>query len=371
MHEGWSWVRGWTCVAWLLIGCGADALEHEGCEDCEPDAPVAACRDGSTSRPPRAPEPGTLRITEWMADPDGSDAELEWVEVSFESAADLYGIELGPSLDVLHAVIEGDDCVPVDAGSRIVIGASPAAAPRVDAELPFSLGNSGLRAIVVAEGGRLLDRVEYVEAIEGVAWQLDSSGTLCEARDPYFAANLGTPGYPNPACPAVLSAGECFDEGLPRAIVVPRSGDAIISEWMANPDAVDNRDGEWVEVRFSAAADANGLVLSDLAGAEATVESEHCVAVPPNGHVVFARNVEPLENGGVEPVVAPLSLSLNNRNEQLTLRVGEQVLDVVAYDGAESGVATQVDDDGRVCAAVDLYGDGDLGTPGAPNPSCF
>jgi hypothetical protein len=306
-----------------------------------------------------------------MANPKGSDAELEWVEVSFATDADLYGVQVGPALDELHDAIEGQDCVPVDAGSTIVFGASPAAAPRVDAELPFSLGNSGPRAIVLAENGRLLDRVDYDGTVEGVAWQVDSDGEICEATASYSAQNAGTPGAPNQACPVILAPGQCLEGDRPRAIVVPQPGQALISEWMANPDAVDNHEGEWVEVRFDAAADANGLTLSDLSGAQAQVQSDTCIAVRAGGHVVFARSFDPLKNGGVEPVVALLSLSLNNRDEQLTLQTAEHVLDVVSYDAAQAGIATQVDEAGRVCAAMDPYGEGDLGTPGAPNPSCF
>ncbi len=52
------------------------------------------------------------------------------------------------------------------------------------------------------------------------------------------------------------------------------------------------------------------------------------------------------------------------------LRVGDQVLDSVSYARAKAGVAVQVDALGNVCDAVQAYGDGDLGTPGAPNPWC-
>ena len=65
------------------------------------------------------------------------------------------------------------------------------------------------------------------------------------------------------------------------------------------------------------------------------------------------------------------SISLNTRAEEITLHVGGEAIDPVAYATAPRGVATQVDADGRVCAAVDSYGDGDLGTPGLANPSCF
>jgi hypothetical protein len=125
-----------------------------------------------------------------------------------------------------------------------------------------------------------------------------------------------------------------------------------------------------VEVRFDAAVDLNGLVLSDLASST-TVESEDCLRVKAGAHLVFARNASPTENGGIEAVDADLSLSLNNGNETITLSIGDQVLDTVTYDRSTAGVATQVDAFGNVCDAVQAYGDGDLGTPGSANPWCF
>jgi hypothetical protein len=318
------------------------------------------------------PAPGEVQITEWMANPQGADADLEWVEALFIADADLNGFQLGSAPDALNVVVEQEDCFPVGAGRRVVFGASPAAAPRVDAELEFSLGNSGERSIVAGIEGVVLDRVDYDGTVEGIAWQVDPSGEICLAlpQEEYLAGNFGTPGDANPGCPPVLGLGMCFDGGSPRDIVSPQPGEARITEWMANPSAVGNREGEWVEVRFDAAVDLNGLVLSDLASST-TVESEDCLRVKAGAHLVFARNASPTENGGIEAVDADLSLSLNNGNETITLSIGDQVLDTVTYDRSTAGVATQVDAFGNVCDAVQAYGDGDLGTPGSANPWCF
>jgi hypothetical protein len=93
--------------------------------------------------------------------------------------------------------------------------------------------------------------------------------------------------------------------------------------------------------------------------------------VKAGAHLVFARNANPAENGGIEGVDADLSLSLNNDDETITLSIGDQVLDAVTYERSEAGVATQIDAFGNVCNAVHAYGDGDLGTPGSANPWCF
>jgi hypothetical protein len=173
MLEARGWAHRAACIGLLCCGCG-EVIVGSGPEGLEPDDASLkdTCLDEGIRREVDQPSPGDVRITEWMANPDGRDSMFEWVEVWFGKDADLRGLELGPSLEALRIVVDGEDCFPVDAGSWVVFGASPAAAPRVDAELRFSLGNSGVRSIVVAVGGKLLDRVDYDGAVEGVATQL-------------------------------------------------------------------------------------------------------------------------------------------------------------------------------------------------------
>jgi hypothetical protein len=340
---------------------------------CETVRVEGLCIEGESGRAIRLPEAADVRITEWMANPEGADADFEWVEARFDADVDLNGFQLGTAPDALKVVVDQEPCFPVDAGTRVVFGASPAAAPRVDADLKLSLGNSGPRVIIAAADGVTLDRVDYDGTVEGVAWQLDPYGEVClaHAADEYLEANFGTPGHANPECPIVLQSGMCFDEGTPRHIVSPEPGGATITEWMANPLAVGNREGEWVEVRFDAAVDLNGLAWADLTSSTATVEHDDCLHVAAGSHVVFARNLNPEENGGIEAAGAKLSLSLNNIDETITLSVDGQVLDSVSYARSNAGVATQIDDAGNLCDAVHAYGDGDLGTPGLANPWCF
>ena len=339
---------------------------------CEVVGIEGTCLEGGAGRAIHMPAPGEVRITEWMANPEGADADFEWVEALFDAEVDLNGFQLGPAPDALKAVGDQEECFPVDAGARVVFGASPAAAPRVDAELGFSLGNSGPRSILAGVDGVVLDQVDYDGTSAGVAWQLGSNDEVCltPTNDEYIPGNFGTPGENNPPCAPVLGPGMCFEDGIARDILSPRRGEAHITEWMANPSAVGNREGEWVEVRFDAAVDLNGLVSSDLTSTTTTIEDDECLRVRAGAHVVFARNTNPDENGGIEGVAAELSVSLNNSDETITLSVDDQVLDSVTYERSKVGVATQVDELGNRCDAVHTYGDGDLGTPGAANPWC-
>ncbi|KPK16113.1 MAG: hypothetical protein AMJ62_06915 [Myxococcales bacterium SG8_38] len=340
--------------------------------DCAASPTEGFCLSGDSVRAVRPPAPGDLRITEWMANPAGPDADFEWVEVAFDADVDLNGFHLGPAPHAMNAVVEGEECFAVDAGTRLVFGGSPAAAPRVDAKLGFSLGNSGARSIVAGHGGTILHRLDYETTTEGFAWQTDRDQKVCLAlpTDEYAEGNFGTPGAENRPCPIELGPGECFDERVPRPVVSPAPGQALITEWMANPSAVGNREGEWVEVRLDADLDLNGLTLSDRVGGTTLLEDEQCLRVAAGTHLVLARSTDPLVNGGIEDVDGELSLSLNNGDETITLRVGDEVLDSVAYERSEPGVATQIDELGRICAAVRPYGEGDLGTPGSANPPC-
>jgi len=339
---------------------------------CDSSPLEGTCAEHGVARTRVAPRAGDVRITEWMANPEGLDADFEWIELTFDTAADLTGLQLGPSPDGLAVAVEGTACFPVDAGARVVFGASPAAAPRVDAELGFSLANSGSRNIVVGVDDQVLDLVRYEGTTEGAAWQVDADAGLCLAADSneYAPGNFGTPGEPNPSCPTVLQPGTCLEGKLAREIITPAVGEAYISEWMADPDAVENRAGEWVEVRLDAPVDLNDLTLTDLSGSSATLQSDDCLSVPAGTHVVWVREADGNVNGGIDGAAAELSLSLNNRDEAISLSVGDAVLDSVSYARAERGVATQVDPLGNVCSATTRYGDGDFGTPGSPNPWC-
>ncbi len=355
-----------VCVAAAGSGCGepitGPGKPLDGAADPVPSEPT--CLDGDRRREANPPPAGSVRVSEWMANPEGRDTDLEWVELWISDAADLRGLELGPSPDALAPVVDDDSCFPVDAGSWVVFGASPAAAPRVDAELPFSLGNSGSRSIIVAVDGVVIDRVDYEGADEDVVGRIDTEGRRCHGGE-------ATPGVANPPCPVVLEAGECLDEGTPRAVKPPALGEAWISEWMADPASVDNRSGEWVEVRLDTASDLNGLTLSDRSGSSTVVESDACLSVDPGTHILFARELDSSKNGGLEGALRPLGISLNNRDETIRLEADGKELDLVTYESAERGVAMQVDELGSRCAAVDSYGEGDLGTPGAANPPCL
>jgi hypothetical protein len=156
-------------------------------------------------------------------------------------------------------------------------------------------------------------------------------------------------------------------------------GDLVITEILQDPDAVADALGEWFEVlnASGAAVDLGGLVLSDL-DIDHHVVDGHPV-VPAGGRAVFGRNADPATNGGVAVDVV-FRMWLANGTDELILSNEAGVIDEVAWDGgaafpdprgaamAVSEAALQDNDlGGSWCEAVTPFGDGDHGTPGAPN----
>ncbi|MEM9729042.1 MAG: lamin tail domain-containing protein [Myxococcota bacterium] len=337
----------------------------------EPALPISCIRADGTE--PARPTADNAFIEEWMPNASGPDDDLEWVELAFLAPVNLAGVRLGTGVDALGPS-PFESCHPVDAGSRVVLGASPWAAPRVDADLNIGLGNTGLRELVLAMGDDVLDRVTYLDTIEGAAWQVDEDGEVCRVMPSpgieYLDGNFGTPGEPNPPCPLELAPGMCLDGGVPRDIEVPLPGTIRITEWLASPSRADSRAGEWVEVRVESAADLNGLTWVDRSGRGSPLESDECLSVDPGALLVFARSDDAEANGGLPFVDFTLDISLNNRDETIALEVAGIPLEEVSYEGSSPGAATQRDDFGGVCDAVAAFGDGDFGTPGEPNPVC-
>ena len=168
-----------------------------------------------------------------------------------------------------------------------------------------------------------------------------------------------------------------YDEG----VLLP--GDVVVTEAMPNPDMVDDTAGEWFEVFNNAAFDVNlvGAVVSDAGGDLFTIEQDLWIAA--GSHATLTRNGDAGLNGGLASAYEYGSWPLGNSTDEIIVEHFGIELDRVEYSGGwpwGAGYAMALDpgahddllndDVANWCAAADVYGDGDLGTPGAPNPSC-
>lgn len=361
--------------------------------------PSGTCLDGGVERDVVLPQAGDLVITELMPNPSVvGDTAGEWFEILATAAVDLNGLELGDDLaspdDTLPV---GGDCLAVGAGERVVVARS--ADPAINGGLPaaieasLSLPNTA-GTLSVGLGGVALDTVTWSGSGDGASWTVDPTAedpvgnddlmSWCFGTDPYGAGDLGTPGTQGPACGGMAGTGMCLDGGVPRAIVYPDPGDLVINEWMPNPNAVADTDGEWFELYVGAAVDLNELQLSRFtAGAfvlEDTLAAPSCLSVPAGSYVIFAQDLDPLVNGGLPVADFAIAFSLVNSGGGLAVGVADVHLDEVQWAGSTAGASTSLDPasltpagndvPGNLCASVDPYGLGDLGTPGAANAGC-
>ena len=114
-------------------------------------------------------------------------------------------------------------------------------------------------------------------------------------------------------------------------------GELYISEVMANPDNVDDTDGEWFEV-YNASSDTlvlNGLVISSTVDSDYhIVSTSDLLIVDPGEYFVFARSDNPFVNGGIENVGYAYGDGVNLANEVdgLVIQADGIVLDTVTWD---------------------------------------
>ncbi|RMG98095.1 MAG: hypothetical protein D6705_06685 [Deltaproteobacteria bacterium] len=351
------------------------------------------CLDGITPRPIVPPGPGDLVITEVMPNPSAvADADGEWFEVLVTADVDLNGIGIGTSADMPATVLSDLDCLSVTAGTRLVFArvadtTQNGGLPPVDVVFGHSLVNSD-GTLVLSTDGTVVDSVTWASAPDGASLALDPSAedatanddpnNWCAATTPYGDGDLGTPAAANPPC---AGGDTCLDGGSPRPIVAPTVGDLVITEVMPNPNAVADAAGEWFEVLVTADVDLNGLDLgADIAMPDATLTSADCLRVMAGTRLLFARNADPLQNGGLPTPDFTFSFGLVNANGSLQIGLSGALLDAVTWTSASAGASLSLDpsaedpaandDPNNWCDGAMAYGDGDLGTPAATNPPC-
>lgn len=384
------------CAATHEFAAGSFGTPRESNRFCSITAP-ATCNDGGAERDVVHPAVGDLVISEVMPDPlVAEDVDGQWFELLALADFDLNGVHAGTEVGSPRSQLDSPDCVPLSAGQHVLI--SRGADPAQNGGLPDNGGTFTFRLpladglLAVGVGDETLDEITWATAPEGASLSLgirnndpvanDAATAFCPGIVDYNGTDLGTPGAVNDFC---VLASECIDGGtlMPRDRVVPGAGDISIVEWMANPAAAagDDNTGEYIEVRFEVAADANGFELgSDVGVVTSRIDERGCVAKNPGDLLLFVRDLDPAQNGGIDNADGLTGFGMLNGGDRIFAGFDGVELDVIADTGnanadagpGDEGVSAQIDPGGTLCDTPmgNTYGDGDRGTPGTPNPDC-
>lgn len=358
---------------------------------------------------------GDAVFTELLPDPEGADTGQEWLELHNPgpSAVDLRGLLLYAARSdgsQERAYLFGES-VPVEPGSYVVLGDVRSGVPVAPVSYSYgdtlgALSNTG-GLIGLRCGDVVVDEVRYTGPLRsGVARSYDGRlipdatdndelGRWCDAPPSTLDGGVRrSPGAANPPCVMSLGSGDggvpedtCLSPstGTLRSRVRPRPGDLVLTEFMADPKAVSDALGEWVEVYAARDVDLNGVLLANEASGRAPLESPRCLEVRGGTHAVLTHSTDATVNGGVSPVLGTFSFGLGNSEgaHALRLLLNGVLLDEVTWTSAAlPGVSRQLDPTRKDPALNDpawsfcgtpqgfVYGAGDRGTPGAENRPC-
>lgn len=397
---------------------------------------LLACTCACTPPMPEGPSngcsgmnPGDLVISEFMADPAGSDAGKQYIELYNATPRDLglEGVRLANSMsDRTRARTITLGFASIAPHSYFVLGDTGNDADTRPAYVNYGYGaalgslrhESGRLAIQC--GATLLDEIAYASVDSGRARELSGEyapsasasnvdANWCSAVQalgemPPDGQNFGTPGARNGNCSeastnvvdsasASLTSedagsppGACFDvaTGVMRSPMNPRSGDLVISEIQAAPSVGNNGPGEWFEVQANADCDLNGLVSANEGLRNSTLASSQCLRVVAGERLIFARSADLAQNGGLPRVTALFDFALADASTSTTaraviLRLGSAEIDRATWTKSTKGASLQRSGTSPLggssaewCTtpAEMTYGAGDRGTPGAPNTRC-
>ena len=172
---------------------------------------------------------------------------------------------------------------------------------------------------------------------------------------------------------SALAAGFALCTGFSAAAhAAIQPGDLLITEVLANPDAVSDTAGEWFEIYNTSAnnLDLAGLVIRDEGSNSHTVSATHPITIASGAYFVFGRNGDPLVNGGYTPDYVYDSFVLGNSGDAIILESDGVTVASLIYSDADlfgvAGRSAELTADGFALTPDSYtFGNGDIGTPGA------
>lgn len=368
---------------------------------CIPEASTGTCIEDGGMRPITTPNAGDLIITELMVDPAvASDSTGEWFEILARAPVDLNDLTLYTTTS--SARLTSNACLRVQPGQYAMLARSGDTFVNGDLPAPFatyggpSFANGTNQRVGLSRGDAGIDEIALGPSSPGRSWQLDptlldsvandSPTSFCLGQrrwNPDGGGDLGTPGVMNDACQAPNT---CFDTstGAPRPLRPPADGDLVITEWMSDPGAISDTDGEYFEFVAKSAFDFNQVAFRvGTTGAPRWIAaSVNCVPAMANTYYLIGRNPNGAVNGGLPAFVATMPSTALTTTSVLTLfNPDGGVADSVTTSGGGNGISEQVnpsfltpaDNDANHCNTPmgTTYGTTtNRGSPALANPAC-
>jgi hypothetical protein len=336
----------------------------------------------------QAPAPPLLIISEVHPASEAVEDQLgEWIEI-FNPGPEAVNLYMWRLVNQENASYQ----IPIDlwvpAGGYLVLAshADPAQNGGVQTThvyTPFSIANLNESLTLFDAQGQLVDSLAWGEgtalvvkpgvSLERSAPDANAPWLLAHSPWPGSAGDLGSPGAPYAPPPTATPLPTPTLTVTPLPAIPPR---LFLSEIMANPAAVGDDVGEWIELYNgdSIAVNLNGWILADQGNDQAILSGD--LWLQPGSYLVLAGVGDPAQNGGVTVQMSYSGLQLANESDELLLIApwGAEV-DHLYWDGSNYKITegaslerTGFDPDARWATAYFSWpgSAGDLGSPGAP-----
>lgn len=254
------------------------------------------------------------------------------------------------------------------------IGVDTSSPPKMDAEDPSDTAPDRMDTSV--DSGDDSGRPDAMPSDGGMDVVDAGPDVAVDTRMPPDTKDIGVDTMPDSSTPDTAPD----TSGLPQPAM---AGQLVISEFMADPDTLSDKKGEWFELYNPSATvsyDLQSCVLADR-GSDSHAISKS-VVVAPQSYVILSKGTSP---GATPAYVYPKGWYLANSGDEIIVKCGGTVIDEVDYDmgpnftNPKKGASKSLDptylnamdnDDGMYwCDGQNSY-NGDKGSPAKANSNC-